>query len=162
MPIHQSRIGRRSAAATLATVLVSAGLVGLAPTAAQAATTCTSLTYYNVGGYPGGAEMHVPTVGWQDGNKTCYLKYGNSNSAVKVLQEALNNCYSQSLRLDGQYGTNTRNAVRAAQRKINETWEWADIAEDGEYGPQTRAWMGFAIFGVNGGPVIPNQCYYPG
>ncbi|MEU7974380.1 peptidoglycan-binding domain-containing protein [Micromonospora sp. NPDC005553] len=160
MPIHRSNLGRRSAAAILATVLASAGLALAAPTAAQAATTCTSLTYYKVGGYPG--EMHVPTVGWQDRNKTCYLKYGNSNSAVKVLQEALNNCYSQSLRLDGQYGTNTRNAVLYAQRVINDTWSWADIAEDGEYGPQTRAWMGFATFGVNGGPVIPNVCYYPG
>ncbi|WP_406069248.1 peptidoglycan-binding protein [Micromonospora sp. NBC_01638] len=162
MPIHQNRTGRRSAAATLLAVLASAGLAALTPTAAQAASTCTSLTYYRVGGYQGGAEMHVPTLGWQDGNKTCYLKYGNSNSAVKVLQEALNNCYSQSLRLDGQYGTNTRNAVLYAQRQINDTWAWANIAEDGEYGPQTRAWMGFAIFGVNGGPVIPNVCYYPG
>ncbi|MET8123208.1 peptidoglycan-binding domain-containing protein [Micromonospora sp. NPDC005189] len=162
MPIHQNRTGRRSAAAILLTVLASAGLAALAPTAAQAASTCTSLTFFRVGGYPGGADMHVPTIGWQDGNKTCYLEYGHSNSAVKVLQEALNNCYSQSLRLDGQYGTNTRNAVRAAQRQINQTWEWANIAEDGEYGPQTRAWMGFAIFGVNGGPVIPNVCYYPG
>ncbi|WCN84184.1 peptidoglycan-binding domain-containing protein [Micromonospora sp. LH3U1] len=162
MPIHQNRTGRRSAAAVLLTVLASAGLAALTPTAAQAASTCTSLTYYRVGGYPGGADMHVPTVGWQDGNKTCYLEYGHSNSAVKVLQEALNNCYSQSLRLDGQYGTNTRNAVRAAQRRINQDYVYAHIAEDGEYGPQTRAYMGFAIFGVNGGPVIPNVCYYPG
>ncbi|MFF3855746.1 peptidoglycan-binding protein [Micromonospora sp. NPDC002575] len=162
MPILDSRTGRRGAAATLLAVLASAGLAVLAPTSAQAASTCTSLTYYRVGGYPGGADMHVPTIGWQDGNKTCYLKYGNSNSAVKVLQEALNNCYAQSLRLDGQYGTNTRNAVRAAQHQINETFVYANIAEDGEYGPQTRAYMGFAIFGVNGGPVIPNTCYYPG
>lgn len=162
MSIHQSRPARRGATAALLTVLASASLAVLAPTAAQAATTCTSLTFFRVGGYPGGADMHVPTVGWQDGNKTCYLKYGNSNSAVKALQEGLNSCYSQSLRTDGEYGTRTRDAVRAAQRQINQTWAWANIAEDGEYGPQTRAYMGFAIFGVNGGPIIPNVCYYPG
>ncbi|WP_410812554.1 peptidoglycan-binding domain-containing protein [Micromonospora sp. 067-2] len=161
MPIR-NRIGRRGATATLLTLLASTGLAVLAPSAAQAASTCTSLTFFRVGGYPGGADMHVPTVGWQDGNKTCNLAYGNSNSAVKVLQEALNNCYSQSLRLDGQYGTNTKNAVRAAQRQINRDYVYAHIAEDGEYGPQTRAYMGFAIFGVNGGAVIPNTCYYPG
>lgn len=162
MPLQQSRNSRRRAAATLVAVLAGASLTLSTPTAAQASSPCTSLTFYRVGGYPGGADMHVPTVGWQTGNKHCYLTYGHSGSAVLVLQEALNNCYSRSLSLDGNYGTKTREAVRYAQHRINEDIVYADIAEDGEYGPQTRAYMGFAIFGVDGGPVIPNVCYYPG
>ncbi|WP_433120688.1 peptidoglycan-binding domain-containing protein [Micromonospora sp. CA-246542] len=162
MPLQQRRNGRRRAAFTLVALLAGTGLTLAAPTAAQASSPCTSLTFYRVGGYPGGADMHVPTVGWQTGNKHCYLTYGHSGSAVLVLQEALNNCYARSLTLDGNYGPKTRDAVRYAQHKINEDIVYANIAEDGEYGPQTRAYMGFAIFGVNGGPVIPNVCYYPG
>jgi hypothetical protein len=57
----------------------------------------------------------------------CYLRYGdglygNKNdgtwNAVMALQDALNTCYGANLSVDGKFGTKTRDALKAAQKKM--------------------------------------------
>ncbi|WP_326556581.1 peptidoglycan-binding domain-containing protein [Micromonospora sp. NBC_01796] len=158
---HRPERGAITVVSALLLLLATAVLAVVLPGTAQAATpVCNNLTYISAPSQPP-SDMHVPTYGAQTGNKECHLSRGHQGLAVKVLQEALNSCYSRGLLLDGKYGQNTYNAVLWVQRDINATWEWANIAEDGGYGPQTRAWMGFAIFGKNGGPMMQG-CYFPG
>lgn len=54
-------------------------------------------------------------------------------SPVFWLQLNLNQCYGQSLVLDGIYGAKTKAAVMAAQKAAS------GVTADGIYGPQTRS-----------------------
>ena len=71
-------------------------------------------------------------------NKCPTLKYGMRSECVKTLQKALKKCgyyvsvNGHSLLVDGYFGTYTRTAVRAFQKKKK-------IVIDGIVGPQTKA-----------------------
>jgi len=71
-------------------------------------------------------------------NKCPTLKYGMNNSCVKTLQKALKHCgyyvsvNGHSLLLDGKFGTYTRTAVKAFQKKKK-------LVIDGIVGPKTKA-----------------------
>jgi peptidoglycan hydrolase-like protein with peptidoglycan-binding domain len=106
--------------AVAAFTLVSAG-------SAQAAASCTTggrlysttASHYHV----------VPAIG--SSNFNCSLNTGNNSAAVSALQRTLNKCYGESLDVDGDFGTNTRNALKRAQNA-------AGVDDDGSYGPITR------------------------
>jgi len=71
------------------------------------------------------------------GGGTCVMDRGAEGKGVGALQSTLNHCYDQHLDVDNDYGTLTKNAVKAAQRKIGLTGR--DV--DGEWGPKTAAKM---------------------
>jgi peptidoglycan hydrolase-like protein with peptidoglycan-binding domain len=167
--MHMPRLDppvRAAAVTVVLSLLAAVALAVAAPgMAAAAQPRCTSLTYIPVwAGQP--AEMHVPTIGSQTGNKECHLWFGTTGIAVRVLQEAMVSCYQQQIDVDGDYGTETQEAVRNVQREILRWWPWAaqspyNVRVDGTYGPKTRAFMRFAIFAPGGGPML-SGCYYPG
>lgn len=65
----------------------------------------------------------------------CRLDEGyGSAEAIRLLQQALAQCNGQAITVDGAYGSETRQAVRAVQAEHG-------IGVDGTYGPQTRAAM---------------------
>ncbi|WP_405392838.1 peptidoglycan-binding protein [Streptomyces sp. NBC_01102] len=66
----------------------------------------------------------------------CRMDYGSSGSGVEWLQFTLNSCYGFSLATDGEFGSNTRNALASAQQQEN-------ITADGTYGPQGRQYLKF-------------------
>lgn len=59
------------------------------------------------------------------------LKYGDKGKQVRRLQEFLNWCLGETLKLDSHYGPATRNAVK----KFQETYK---LKIDGKFGPQCR------------------------
>ena len=119
--------------------LLLGGGIMAASTAQAAIATCTSwTTYYET--YSNSWVEHVPTTGYQSNNRTCQLKQGNNNAAVKVLQRALNWCWGASLTVDGDYGPATKAQVLALQKQKNGDFN-AGLQEDGEFGPATRQWL---------------------
>ena len=148
-----------------ASLMLGAALAIAPPSAAQAASACTGFSYVPLA-TTSTRDAHTPTLGNGTGNRNCYLIRGNRGVAVVVLQEALVYCYGQYVGpagIDGDFGTNTKNALMNAQRKINELFDWQHTTVDGEYGPQTRELLMGPIFAANGGPRIPDAgCTYPG
>ncbi len=115
--------------ATTVLMIAAFGIL-LTPTAeASAATpTCTSGSQFTDSD---AQQVWIPTVGYQTDNADCQLALGNDNDAVKILQNDLNACYRSGLTIDGSFGSLTKAALQAAQRR-------AGISADGIYGPQTR------------------------
>jgi hypothetical protein len=72
----------------------------------------------------------LPTIG-AGGTSHCRMVIGSQGNGVRALQNALRLCYGLSVAVDGDFGTQTRNALIAVQR-------WEGIVVDGIYGPQTR------------------------
>ena len=105
-----------------------------APAAApepRALAVCT--TYMTVQAAP--STITVPSLGSANtlNNRRCQLGLNNSSSAVTRLQYAVAHCnanYNLGT-IDGIYGTKTKNAVAAAQKKYA-------LPQDGLYGPQTH------------------------
>jgi len=66
-----------------------------------------------------------PTEGYGTYDTTCTLRYNPSSpvrgEGVRVLQQALNLCYSARLRVDGVYGSTTATAVADARNA--EGWD---------------------------------------
>lgn len=85
---------------------------------------------------------HSPT-GW-----TCGLRQGDNNFAVVALQNMLVNCYNQKLKLDGDFGPATKQALLNAQ-----TWHNAlygdNIAMDGIYGPESRDALQWPYYSID-------------
>lgn len=104
--------------------------------AAAAAVSCTGTTTVNAA-VPG-VRITVPTVGNGTGNWHCELGIGNTSSAVKRLQIALNDTtcsfISPRLTVDGIYGPLTQQAVKQEQAIIL-------VPIDGIYGPVTASQM---------------------
>ncbi|ORY63522.1 uncharacterized protein BCR38DRAFT_410429 [Pseudomassariella vexata] len=69
--------------------------------------------------------------------KDCIMNEGAAGSGVKSVQVAYNHCYGSGLAEDGDYGPNTKAAVKTIQRGIG----GLDI--DGIYGPKTGAKMNY-------------------
>lgn len=81
---------------------------------------------------------------------TCYLTNGDSGRGVRVLQRALNKCYSAGLAVDGVFGDRTEAALRRAQRATGAT-------VDGEYGPNTLKHIGWPAYRTSTGQFV--HCY---
>jgi hypothetical protein len=60
------------------------------------------------------------------------MKRGDNNKAVFALQDAIVHCYTITIDVDGDFGTNTYNALRTVQGRIG-------AGVDGEYGPETAS-----------------------
>lgn len=125
-------VGFKKRATALAMMMVTAGgVVAFTGTAAQAAApTCTKT------GTIGGQVDPIQVPESSSGSYNCQLSKGNNNSAVRLLQSTLVDCYSQSISVDGDFGTNTQAALKRAQAK-------AGVTADGIYGPNTASHFKF-------------------
>jgi len=155
-------ISVRSVSLIAAAVLAATGLTVLLPGTAQAATSCNSFTnrsawYENLAGTK---FLHIPSYGANTANYNCVLGQGNRGIAVVVLQEALWSCYGQNIARDGDFGPITKEAVKNAQRRINQIYPGrANLSVDGVFGPHTSSWMDFAVFDhANGGQISYGHC----
>lgn len=96
------------------------------------------------------AKLHIPSTSNDSGDYNCVLGVGNQGIAVKKLQDALAKCHNKNLGpsgIDGHYGTYTRNAVWSIQDEFG--------LPRGDYGPQTKAKMGWLVYPNGGGnPVL--------
>ncbi|GAA0603708.1 peptidoglycan-binding protein [Kribbella sandramycini] len=138
---------RLPAVALAAAALVVTPLVAASSASAAPLSQCDAATFKNVGG---GWEVFVPSV-WESTSTTCNLKYGDlphrdpntpfgdPTRAIQALQSNLNYCYGAKLAKDGRYGAQTRDAVKAAQKKLK-------LTADGIYGPQTRSTMKWRMY----------------
>ncbi|ERF73198.1 hypothetical protein EPUS_03039 [Endocarpon pusillum Z07020] len=83
----------------------------------------------------------------------CMMNNGAEGKGVKALQYSLNNCYTSKpqdkLEEDGKYGSLTKAAVKAAQKRIG-----AD--QDGIYGPETKSKMSWYGKGLS---YPENRCF---
>ncbi|MEU8139710.1 peptidoglycan-binding domain-containing protein [Streptodolium elevatio] len=122
---------------------VTAGVAAAPP--AAAAVHCDNWTSQSAHGTQ--YSWLVPSVGNNTGQTNCVLSLDDyNNTAVWVLQLALNECYGQGLTHDGDYGPSTRQAVVNVQ-----TFHGFPPADrDGVYGPQTRNAMEFPAFSAGG------------
>jgi peptidoglycan hydrolase-like protein with peptidoglycan-binding domain len=77
----------------------------------NAAGDCTSSTQHFQND---GTFLLIPSTSGGDPN--CSLRNGDSGAPVIKLQQALNQCYTQGLSVDGQYGPLTAGAVGNVQR----------------------------------------------
>ncbi|MEV6342053.1 peptidoglycan-binding domain-containing protein [Actinoplanes sp. NPDC051851] len=112
---------------------VVAGAVLPASAASAATPSCTKAEAWSNG-------VLVPVS--SGGKAKCSLVKGANNAAVGALQLALKICYSQSITVDNSFGTNTFNALKAAQTT-------AKIGVDGSYGPESAANLKLSWYGDN-------------
>jgi len=129
------------ALAVTAAAVLCAAATAVSPAQAATPTCSRSISYATVHGF----TASIPAAG---SNVSCLLASGNSGSAVQALQFTLNECYDESLAIDGVFGANTKAALKRAQSDEGQT-------ADGVYGPRTRDslhWRvaGFACDRVNG------------
>lgn len=152
------------AMAALATAVVASTMIVSVPVSA-ASVSCYRTVYVWTSSYGEAGPVAIPSAGSTAASTNCVLGVGNQGTAVRNLQTTLNKCYgpygfvahrfSSNLVVDGIFGTNTKNALKAAQ-------SYEGITADGVYGPQTRNhlwfWMGIvdcnSLYLVNGQPVI--------
>lgn len=106
----------------LAAAVVGCGVMAVTAAPASAAPTCNSIAVY-------AGIMYVPGVNGSV-NSSCVMGIGANSGGVVILQTALRLCFGQSLSLDGDFGPQTRTALRNVQRSIG-------VADDGVYGPTT-------------------------
>jgi peptidoglycan hydrolase-like protein with peptidoglycan-binding domain len=133
-PFHRAAVFGVTLAGVAATAVVFAG-------PASATSPCNSTSSIT----HGSLSFDIPSIGHNSGNVNCHLSVNDNSPAVKSLQIQLNDCYwsgsntkghssafGTRLSEDGQYGSKTEAAVRAAQSAEH-------ISADGDYGPQTRS-----------------------
>ncbi|KAK1756648.1 hypothetical protein QBC47DRAFT_377351 [Echria macrotheca] len=72
-------------------------------------------------------------------NTNCIMNTGAKGAGVREVQTACNECYGANLDVDGDYGSQTKAAVKAMQKKLG--LKGNDV--DGIYGPQTGSLMRF-------------------
>src|SRR5262249_27056164 len=126
---------KRLMLAAIVPLIASFG-IALTPTTPVSAVTPTCAGTSLRTGATTGDLMRVPTVGNATPNQfDCILGPGDSSTAVSRLQIDLNFCNAAGLKVDGIYGINTTNAVKAMQRLER-------VTVDGVYGPMT----------IDGGP----------
>ena len=128
---------------TLGTVAVAATLLaipmGTGQSVAFAQASCAGTTDHVNGNF----DAAIPSTSNGSDNFDCIDGIGNSGPAVKEIQRSLNHCYGQNLTVDAQYGTQTSNAMKVAQRRLG----LPASEQDGIYGPITRR-AGFLFWGV--------------
>jgi peptidoglycan hydrolase-like protein with peptidoglycan-binding domain len=105
-----------------------------APASAEiAVATCTKAVTVVV------ANTYARVPAAANGSFSCLMGQGNAGAAVRVLQIALNQCYSARLTVDGIFGGNTARALATAQSR-------AGVTPDGIYGPNTARAINFPLY----------------
>ncbi|MEU8140136.1 peptidoglycan-binding domain-containing protein [Streptodolium elevatio] len=139
----------RVTALLVAVLLAATGLtVGAAQGAPAAA---AALAHCHGDSSPDGGHTVLPSTSPNSGNYNCLLDYGDGFAggdqyyAVRALQEAAVLCYGQQIGIDGQYGTNTKQAVKNIQNFHN-VFGGAGLTVDGVYGPNTRSVMAWPYY----------------
>ncbi|MFI9169096.1 peptidoglycan-binding protein [Streptomyces lincolnensis] len=131
MEINRTFRTRATALAVGVTLLSGAAVVGTAgPAAAASGCNATHTSAKSFIEWRG--EARIPA--WSDGtylSLNCSMQEGSSGAGVRALQLTLNECYGESLDVDGDFGPRTRDALKRAQARER-------ISVDGGYGPQTR------------------------
>lgn len=138
-----------------AAVLTGVTAAEAAPVSIAAEVACDSYTHVSLGG---GWYLHVPSRGGDSGNYNCVVVRGHNGWPTWVLQESLNACYQQGLKVDGDFGGNTERAVRNAQTRINQVWGNV-ISVDGRFGPRTSSYFWFQAYDHNNGGAHTGYCY---
>jgi peptidoglycan hydrolase-like protein with peptidoglycan-binding domain len=140
MRFSLKRIGAVFAAAVLGlgVSLAGASAANAADPLPFATVSCTRAAQFRSGG---SEANYVPVTA--SGSTNCGLSRGNNSTAVWGLQNNLNICYKRTLSVDGDFGTNTYNALVYAQGKMG-------AGQDGQFGPETRSkmLMYFALSGT--------------
>ena len=116
------------AGASLAAV---ASIIGLIPSSPASAAT-PNCTQRNLWGSTDSGVGFVWAPMSTSGSVSCSMKIGANNDAVYALQDSIVHCYHISITVDGDFGTNTKNALITVQSRIG-------TSADGEYGPLTAA-----------------------
>ncbi|WP_433605096.1 peptidoglycan-binding domain-containing protein [Dactylosporangium sp. CA-139114] len=124
------RIALATATAAAMSGITLVGTGGAAWAAGTCSTTYTFRTDYG----SQTVTVYVPSTGSTAASTTCDMGQGAQSAAVKTLQRTLNNCYYESLSVDGIFGANTKAALKRAQ--ASEELRGNDV--DGVYGPITR------------------------
>jgi hypothetical protein len=148
----------RIAAASLGLAMASIGILGIAdPAHAASLPICTGTTA--VYSYGGTYVAAIPSLGNGTSNWQCEHRLGagynfatgqGTRDGIKALQATINRCYGDErnwwwrLRVDGEYGGNTTEAVRWVQGQIG-------VGVDGKAGPITRSHMVWAFYHVDTG-----------
>lgn len=86
------------------------------------------------------------------GSRNCQLTEADNNAGVRTLQAAINACYGTKLTVDGDFGPNTRAALKSVQAAENRAGANPRLTVDGLYGPNTRTAMKWPV-NVDGRPV---------
>jgi len=119
----------------LATGALTAGLLGGAVAVAPSAAGWTYVGHCS-GNSPisctagSSQQIKVPHTMYQGlKNVRCWMDYGSTGDGVRILQLALKSCYGRSITVDGQFGPDTRDALKYAQSQER-------ITVDGLYGEE--------------------------
>jgi len=122
---------------SLAVVTIIAATLGMGAIVVEPASAATP-TCNGVGDAWTGDAGPIKIPSYNSGgtqNLSCNMVKGNVSSAVANLQTELNKCFADKigtqLKVDGNFGTNTYNALKKAQAAALTT-------ADGVYGPNTR------------------------
>ena len=154
-----SRFRKVGLAVLLATATMLTGVAAAqaapVPVTAAAEVACDSYSHPSLGG---GWFLHVPSLGGNTGNYNCVVVKWHEGWPVRVLQESLNACYKQGLKVDGKFGDNTERAVRNAQTRINQI-HGNVLSVDGRFGPKTSSYFMFQAYDHNNGGAHTGLCY---
>jgi hypothetical protein len=127
-------------------LLVGAATGAAATTGTLQAPTCNGGTWMYHSGW-----VFMPTY---NGDVNCELREQDFNNwGVVALQNTLGKCYGQFVKIDGDFGTETRKALQNAQR-------WERITVDGVYGPVTREAITWPTYNVTGDLNATHRCRY--
>jgi hypothetical protein len=114
-------------------------VVGIAPAASAALPKCGTgygfVRNGTYGYYPislAGSRSCVMSSGQRD-------DFGSGDEPVLILQKALRYCYGYSIALDGVFGSGTRSALVATQKRVK-------VTADGVFGPATSKAMNWPAF----------------
>jgi hypothetical protein len=131
----------RAGVSAAAVVLAGAGLglAGATPASAAYAGYCNGQASKTL---PGASNL-VAKLPAYNSNINCQMYKGANNSGVKALQTTLNECYDRNLVVDGDFGTNTKNALMYAQGVER-------LSKDGGYGEETRNGIGWYFKNTSG------------
>ncbi|MFF9340204.1 peptidoglycan-binding protein [Streptomyces sp. NPDC014773] len=123
---------RTRAALAVGVALLSDAVVAGTAGLARAASGCNSTYTSSKSFIEWRGDVRIPA--WSDGtylSLNCLMRLGSSGAGMRALQTSLDECYGESLDVDGDFGPRTRDALKRAQAE-------EDISVDGGYGPQTR------------------------
>jgi hypothetical protein len=127
MSSPRQQFGRRTAAAVVGAGIVAGSLSLTASPAAAIQPNCTGVVELKKSN---GEQWSRPAI---NGSTDCFLRPVVAGAPVLVLQQALIQCYGQSIGEWG-YGSETVKAVKNVQA-------FHGIKQDGVYGPLTGSYM---------------------
>jgi peptidoglycan hydrolase-like protein with peptidoglycan-binding domain len=129
----RSRVVRATAAAVAAGSFALVAVAGTPGSASAATPHCNDESYSK--STSGDFNVYLPV--YRSGStvtRICALTEGDTGDGVRSLQEAFVQCYGSSIAVDGQFGAATEIELIIAQGE-------GGVATDGEYGSNTRKAM---------------------